>query len=140
VVRRHLLHHPRQHQEHLLRMSRFSASPIVAAFARHDAAAPGAVEVDPPLEVVNNAAEDDANVALPQSDGSRRSLQQVVTIANCKETIKWMVREFNANGKKELLSKRWLTFLNSSVEATKPIIRRYPLGGGIESSTSTMVW
>ena len=105
MVRRHLLHHPRQHQEHLLRMSRFSASPIVAAFARHDAAAPGAVEVDPPLEVVNNAAEDDANVALPQSDGSRRSLQQVVTIANRKETIKWMVREFNANGKKELLSK-----------------------------------
>ena len=107
-------------------MSRFSASPILAAFARANIDGPHAEEEDDIIGMVAQemadeirAREDDTQDIEQEEDtpgvedglpNRKRSLQQVVSIGNRRETIRWMMNEFDANGKKELLSKTVANF------------------------------
>lgn len=103
-------------------MSRFSASPIVAAFACANVVGPPNEEDDIIGMVVQEMAEelraraedaDTQDVEQEENLGvledrlphQKRSLQQVVTISSHRETVRWMMTEFDANGKKELISK-----------------------------------
>jgi hypothetical protein len=101
--------------------SRFSASPIVATFARGVAEQEVNLLHDRSLEEMfesgflhqeekeNQEIEDqkeedddeDAVVSAPR----KRKLQQVVSIGSRREVIRWMEHEFATAGKKELLSK-----------------------------------
>ena len=107
-------------------MSRFSVSPILAAFARANIDGPHAEEEDDIIGMVAQemadeirAREDDTQDIEQEEDtpgvedglpNRKRSLQQVVSIGNRRETIRWMMNEFDANGKKELLSKTVANF------------------------------
>ncbi|KAI2506922.1 hypothetical protein MHU86_7514 [Fragilaria crotonensis] len=105
-------------------MSRFSASPIMAAFARANVVGPPNEEEDDDIigmvvqemaEELRARAEDADTQDVEQEENlgvledrlphQKRSLQQVVTISSRRETVRWMMTEFDANGKKELISK-----------------------------------
>ena len=115
-------------------MSRFSASPIVAAFAAarsqdrnfidlmalEVAEQIRAFEDDDSQETMLEREDDVPNVDsqetvlerednVPDADNvelpRKRKLQHVVSIANRRKAIRWMITEFCAHGKKELLSK-----------------------------------
>ena len=98
-------------------MSRYSASPIVAAFAAARSENQDVIclltqevaELIPAFEATDSQETFLDNDNAPAGDqgelSKKRSLQQVVSIANRKETIRWMKMEFRAHGKKKLLSK-----------------------------------
>jgi hypothetical protein len=101
-------------------MSRYSASPIVAAFATarnedQDVINLLAQEFAQQIRAFERAAADSQETVVeidntPAGDNGeelsrKRSLQQVVSIANRKETLRWMLMEFRARRKLKLLSK-----------------------------------
>jgi hypothetical protein len=108
-------------------MSRFSASPIVAAFARgvaeqevnllHDGALKEVgsefvhQEEKKNQENEEQKEEDDDEDAV-MSAPRKRKLQQVFSIGSRRENVRWMEQELAAAGKKELSSKAVAIFPN----------------------------